>query len=433
MNKGFILITACILGISYSANCNASPRDTLEEEYKDVLVSEFNFKKCDLSDPICLPLGGTSQLGDTIHKAIEIVTSPRSPRKDTSAIMEAVESYPDIMSEIQSRHLSEHSLQKNSIRILSIDGGGIRGILPLYFLWQLEKATGKRTYEMFDVIAGTSTGGMIALALSVASAKDVLDLYLKNGDAIFKKSYKIFGPKYTSANRKRIFREFFGNLKLSEAKVPTIVTAWELEKDTAYHLYSKWPNNNYFQHEHLDMLMSDAALATSAAPTYFEPERIHPLLVDGKHSEDIYTFLDGGVYAGNPSTIALNYGMTLFPHLGVDKIDLLSLGTGFKPIDYKGDRAKRWSVLSWLPALLHILLTGNGTSINADLTRLLNNNYDRVTTQLKYSDAQLDSVGKNILNLFHDAHDMIKDNKLILAKWARKVSRESQSIIIDID
>lgn len=323
------------------------------------------------------------------------------------------------METVRIREFSEASLAKERLKILSIDGGGIRGILPLFFLAKLEEMTGKRTYEMFDVIAGTSTGGMIAMALSVASAQDILDLYMKYGDKIFVRNYKPFGPKYSSKNRRAIFRNFFGDKKLSDAKVPTIVTAWEINRDKAYHLYSKWPVDKIFSHEHLDMLMSDAALGTSAAPTYFEPETIRPFRVDGVRSNDTYTFVDGGVFANNPAMIALNYAMTLYPNVNRDKIDLLSLGTGYRNMAIRTEHSKYWTRLRWLPPLLHILLTGNGKSVDDDLKHLLHRHYDRVSVHLQHADAKLDSVGKNLKFLRLDAENMVEENKDILERWVK--------------
>ncbi len=397
---------------------SASVPDWVDNEYYQAIAADFKFLKCVISD-------FKDVMIDEQSKNAAYESKRKASRKGSVIAAEELSTYPDLLSEISSRHLSDNSLQKDSIRVLSIDGGGIRGIIPLFFLAKLEEMTGKRVYEMFDVIAGTSTGGMIALALSVAPAKDVLDLYLKYGNKIFVRNYNIFGPKYASTQRRKIFRDFFGSAKLSQSVVPTIVTAWEFERDRAYHLYSKWPDNNIFAHESLDMLMSEAALATSAAPTFFEPEIVYPFRVNGVRSNESYTFLDGGVFANNPAMIGLTYGMTLYPHITHANVDLLSLGTGYRNVDYDGHKAKRWSKIRWLQPLLHVLLTGNSKSVDDDLSRLLNNNYDRVSTYLHYSDAQLDSVGKNIKHLRMDAEKMIEDNSKVLEKWVKKIEQKA--------
>lgn len=377
--------------------------------YENAISSEFETAKC-VVEP---NLGRAKSLRETI-------LSKTIRKKFDIPEVKPYVSMPSLAEEIRARQLSESSLARKSLRVLSIDGGGIRGILPLYFLAKLEEMTGKRTCEIFDVIGGTSTGGMIALALSIASAQDVLNLYLKHGDEIFLKSKGIFGPKYSSKNRRKIFREFFGQYKLSQAEVPTIVTAWELERDRAFHLYSKWPDETLFAHEHLDMLMSDAALATSAAPTYFVPEVVRPLKVDGMPSNSTYTFLDGGVFANNPAMITLNYAMTLYPQANHTDIDLLSLGTGYQSVDFDGRKAKRWGKLGWINPLIHILLSGTSKSIDDDLSRLLNERYDRVTTALVHAHKHLDRTGDNIRSLQLDAELMVNQNSRALNRWISK-------------
>lgn len=388
-----------VLFLIYVGSLSASDDESFDKEYLNALGEEFNYFLDSKEDFSWL----TNSLYD-------------------KSISERLESYPfNKMKEenLEANYLSP-DLLKEKIRVLSIDGGGIRGIIPLFFLAKLEEITGKRTCEMFDVIAGTSTGGMIALGLSLAPARVILDLYLNKGNKIFVHNLSFIGPKYSSRQRRAIFREFFKDAKLSEAVVPTIVTAWELERDKAYHLYSAWPKDKLFSHEHLDMLMSDAALATSAAPTYFEPETVHPVKVDGYATHEHYTFLDGGVFANNPSMIALNYAMTLYPNKTHADFEVLSLGTGYRNVSFDSEKAKSWSKLHWLSPLLHVLLSGNSDSVDSDLNRLLNENYDRVNMHLNRSDTQLDSVGKNIRNLSIDAIQMINSNKKILIRWAKK-------------
>lgn len=408
---------AVILFLLVNGYVYASREDSIDREYGQAIASDFKTLKCSLEKvPV---MGGV----EAFIEAIKVPLSPRSSDDD----FEEMSYYTNLIDEVNNRHLSSPSLRKKSIRILSIDGGGIRGLIPLYFLAKLEELTGKRTYEMFDVIAGTSTGGMIAMGLSIAPAKDILNLYIKCSDKIFKRNHNVFGPKYSSKNKREIFKEFFGNRLLSEAKVPTIITAWELERDRAYHLYSKWPSDNIFDHEHIDMLMSDVALATSAAPTYFEPETVHALNVNGLRSKVPYTFIDGGVFANNPAMIAVNYAMTLYPELTYANIDLLSLGTGYKPVDYEGKNAKRWSSLLWLPPLLHVLLSGNGKSVDLDLRRLLQNKYKRVNTILKHSSSQMDKLGKNLSALHQDAEKMLLQNEEVMKKMVK------QELKIDAD
>lgn len=303
------------------------------------------------------------------------------------------------------------------LKILSIDGGGIRGIIPLFYLVQLEEKMGKQCYEVFDVLAGTSTGGMIALALSIGvPAKDILDLYVRRGSEIFVKNKGIVGPKYSSSARRKIFQEFFGERKLSDAKVPVLVTAFEIERNRAMRLCSHYPDTLLLQKEY-DMLMSDAALATSAAPTYFEPHK-----VDAKEAGNdiVLNLIDGGVFANNPVVKAMCYAMALYDEsfkTGVPHI--LSLGTGYQDYHISARRARCMSRLGWALKLFPILLNSPSGSSDDDMDLLLGSNYDRITTFLDYADKDLDKAGDNIGNLLKDAREMITEHEESLEKWRK--------------
>ena len=132
--------------------------------------------------------------------------------------------------------------------ILSIDGGGIRGIIPAMVLAELERRTGRPTCKLFDLIAGTSTGGVLALALTKPdaagspefSAARLIELYELEGDRIFSPAwhrwkiigflYDLFFVRYSARNIGRVLRQYFGDTRLSEAITPLLITAYELEQ-----------------------------------------------------------------------------------------------------------------------------------------------------------------------------------------------------------
>src|SRR5438128_10159622 len=120
-----------------------------------------------------------------------------------------------------------------SIKVLSIDGGGIRGIIPAVILGELQRRLAKNLYEVFDLIAGTSTGGIIALGIGTRCKKgdsglaqpytpgDLEDLYVKNGPAIFKKSWftflkELIRPKYSPRALESTLAQYFGNTQLKK-------------------------------------------------------------------------------------------------------------------------------------------------------------------------------------------------------------------------
>ena len=176
---------------------------------------------------------------------------------------------------------------KDVIKILSIDGGGIRGIIPVTILAEIENRCGKQIYELFDFIAGTSTGGLLTLFLNKknpAPAAALTELYVKHGKDIFpqkpvdnsswKNMFKdkikntltdyLSGPKYKVAGIEQILRYLVKNETYDEMIKPCLITSYETENNKAVFF------TNYTE-RYKKVLIRDIARATSAAPTYFEP------------------------------------------------------------------------------------------------------------------------------------------------------------------
>jgi patatin-like phospholipase/acyl hydrolase len=171
------------------------------------------------------------------------------------------------------------------LKVLAIDGGGIRGVIPAMILSAIEERTKASTCKLFDLIAGTSTGGILALGLAKPSAQDeympeykaadLAELYEKEGKRIFDRSLwhriialdNLIDEKYDAAGLEAVLREYFGDTPLSKAVTETLVTSYELETRQpwffARHKARKDPT--------YDFPMRFVARATSAAPTYFEP------------------------------------------------------------------------------------------------------------------------------------------------------------------
>ena len=214
---------------------------------------------------------------------------------------------------------------KDIITILSIDGGGIRGIIPAILLAEMEKVTGKKIYELFDFFAGTSTGGILTLLLNKPNplaASDLIELYGGiDGKRIFKKNcftllnYIFKGPKYDKKGIESVLSEKLGDTLLKDTLKPVLITSYETECRNATFF------SNY-DCRYKDLFLKEAARATSAAPTYFEPLNIQ---YKG-------TFIDGGVAANNPAMCAYVEVLKLLKREGIDpdskKIIVVSLGTG---------------------------------------------------------------------------------------------------------
>ncbi|MEG2044578.1 MAG: patatin-like phospholipase family protein [Clostridia bacterium] len=181
------------------------------------------------------------------------------------------------------------------IKILCIDGGGVRGIIPATILYnfetQLKKMSGDSTASIsdyFDIIAGTSTGGILSLLYlspdknnrPLYSAKDALNLYLNNSCVIFKKSpltmltslFGLIGGRYSSKNLMKVAEQYFGDITVNELLKPSIITAYDINRNTPVYFskcsYGNSVCENYY--------IKDVALATSSAPTYFNSAKISP-------------------------------------------------------------------------------------------------------------------------------------------------------------
>jgi len=198
-------------------------------------------------------------------------------------------------------------------KILSIDGGGIRGTFPAAFLAHLEEDLDRPLHEYFDLIAGTSTGGIIAIGLAMGlTAKDILTLYETRGPAIFsqqrtglagwaercarKVKWAVWGPKYDPEALRVALFDVLGDRKIGEAKTRLLIPAWHQQMGTVY--IFKTAHHERLRTDYKE-LARDAAMATAAAPTYFR---------EFITSRDV-GLVDGGVWANNPTGIAVAEGI----------------------------------------------------------------------------------------------------------------------------
>ena len=193
------------------------------------------------------------------------------------------------------------------MRILAIDGGGIRGLIPALVLAELEARTGRRIATLVDLVAGTSTGGILACALARPDplpAARIADLYVQEGPRIFDRTLRrrIADGRYDAAGLVAALRRYLGDTVLGEATVPVLVTAYDVEARTAVLLRSA---------DRGEVSMVDAALATAAAPAHFPPVRAGGM-----------TLADGGIVAADPALVA-------YAEAEGARVDVLvSLGTG---------------------------------------------------------------------------------------------------------
>ena len=169
--------------------------------------------------------------------------------------------------------------------VFSLDGGGVRGLATSVFLYELEKKIGHPLSSKFDLVVGTSTGGIIALVISVLEIEGprLLEIYSeKNLKKIFTRSFSsLFRTKYNGQKKLEVMYDYFGSLKLSSSDTPcSIVT---------YNLNTRFPEI-FSERDHPEVSVADVAAATSAAPTYFPAVQIG----------DSW-YVDGAVSTNNPA------------------------------------------------------------------------------------------------------------------------------------
>ncbi|MFN0101202.1 MAG: patatin-like phospholipase family protein [Bryobacteraceae bacterium] len=320
-------------------------------------------------------------------------------------------------------------LVSKTIRILSIDGGGIRGILPAMLLAWLERKTGQPVSQLFDIVAGTSTGGILALGLTrpnaagkpAFSAEDMACLYEREGERIFSSNIwhrlrslgAIGDQKYPSAGVDEVLQRYFGHTRLSEALTSLIVPSYEIERRVPFFFKSHSARTKPTH----DFPMWQVARATSAAPTYFEPARI-----DASRAGDYWALIDGGVFANNPAACALVEARTQFP----DAADYLvcSLGTGNLTRRIAYDDARTWGVARWAKPVLDIVLDGVSETVNYQLNQLLPaGSYYRFQTSLQRGAEQLDQTSaRHIRGLRLLGEKFVRDNAPALETLAGKLT-----------
>ncbi|KAK2972362.1 hypothetical protein RJ640_014420 [Escallonia rubra] len=264
----------------------------------------------------------------------------------------------------------------NLVTILSIDGGGIRGIIPgtiLAFLEsQLQELDGPeaRLADYFDVIAGTSTGGLITAMLTAPdesnrplyAAKDIKPFYLEHGPKIFPQTRCLFGtllkeltgPKYNGKYLHELLREKLGDTRLSHTLTNIVIPTFDI-KNLQPTMFSTYKVKRYPK---LDARLSDICISTSAAPTYLPAYNFKNLDKNGFAYE--FNLIDDGVAANNPALVAINQvtkqildeDPDLFPIKPMDygRLLVISIGTGSSKGEkkYNAKMAGKWGLLGWL-------------------------------------------------------------------------------------
>jgi patatin-like phospholipase/acyl hydrolase len=326
---------------------------------------------------------------------------------------------------------------KQTAVVLSIDGGGIRGVIPAVILIELERRLKKAKKvkplcKYFDLVAGTSTGGIIAAGLTASNPKSpkkpaitpagLLELYKEHGKEIFSRDTfrrireaildprSIIQEKYDAAGLEAELQQRLGLATLADAHTHVMLTAYDITRRVTVFMKTTprrsgaKPDNYYFW---------QAARATSAAPTYFEPARVKNLT-----QNRIETLVDGGVFANDPSTCAYVEARKL--GYSPEKITVVSIGTGYHNRPFEFRDVKNWGPINWInpsngAPIISILMHGQAHSTAYHMDMLLNEpgkpkRYFRFDAELTIGNDDMDDASEtNLLALEQLAKQIIAE------------------------
>ena len=276
--------------------------------------------------------------------------------------------------------------------VLSLDGGGIKGHATSWFLYHLENALGKPICQVFDLISGTSAGGITALQMGVLqktmpeivklndykTAKRIFNKKLKHKIPLYRRLKD--EPKYDGMGKSQVLSENFMDICMGNAPTHTMVTA--IREDGRQCEFESWNK------DHEKILAARAADITSAAPTFF------PTV----YEENLgYHYIDGGVSVNDPVLLAVESALTLWPS---DNIYILSVGTGWNIRGFKGKESKGYGIFGWMMKGNLINLMQNRKDIQKYFRRRSGNRYLRVNSSLYHVNDDMDDCSKkNIDNL----------------------------------
>lgn len=263
-----------------------------------------------------------------------------------------------------------------STAILSIDGGGMKGIVSAVLLDKLEtllqeysRNPNARIGDYFDLIAGTSTGSILAALYMLPeenhpkySAKEILNFYLALGPSIFVKQslYPLFGSKYVSRGFQETAEKLFGNLKMSQLLKPCMITSYDTTSRKAIFFNSETAKKDPFRNPYV----AEAVRASCSAPTYFPPVCL------SMAPDCPACYVDGGVVANTPSLCAIIEALKLKQCKSIHDIFLLSVGNVKNDTFYKYRDVKKWGLIEWAVPLFSTLLNSNTQTVDYQLKTL---------------------------------------------------------------
>ena len=263
---------------------------------------------------------------------------------------------------ISKHNQTPETLDRDLVRVLVLDGGGIRGLITLEILAALEEASGKRAAELFDVLAGTSTGGIIAVLLTLPgedgrpryTAKELAEFYRQFGTDVFAQplAYQIFtldgfvGPKFPRVGLRQKLMDQIGDVHMAELIKPVWFPSYSDTAGEPYFFRSREVPSQFAPGSD-EYYVADTIIAATTVPGIFMPMEIGS--TDG---ETVGLILDATIYAPNPIISAVMGTVQLYPD---KRIYMVSVGTGgsITPVGVK--QSSGWGMAQWLPHVLETM------------------------------------------------------------------------------
>jgi hypothetical protein len=313
--------------------------------------------------------------------------------------------------------------------VLSVDGGGIRGIIPAVVLAAIRQGVGSDLHEVFDLISGTSTGGIIALGIGTDcnngkpySPSDLVQMYVDQGATIFNPSLfsfitRLWRPKYSAEPLEGVLKKFFGSTMLSAARTPLLISSYDLQKQIPFFFKShRIPTDPTF-----NWPVWQAARCTSAAPTFFPPFHLQ----SGPPANLDYSLVDGGIYVNDPAMAAYAEARKVYPN--APSYLVLSVGTGDRQDKITYEQSRKWGLLQWATRISSVMMESVEDAVDYELWSMAGKNLTYFRLQVKdLSPAvpEMDDVSpQNLQALREVANKYVSENAAVVQTICKAIQQ----------